>query len=227
MGQGIRALNFGHDERLLAEAPGSGTQLFDIFCRFHKRLADRIHAVFQGKLKAFVVAGRKHTDAEINARQVEPFARAKFATHQHLAEDVLPRDRFHAELDQAVVQKQAVAALHHFGQRLEGHGGAGLVADDIAGGEGEVIARGKLDGFGVDLTQAHFGTGQIRHDGDPVAGEFLGLANAADDELMLGEVAVGKIQAGDVEAGVDQVHHHLRGAGGRPDGGNDFGLVVG
>ena len=66
-------------------------------------------------------ANRRHSrsrsvnaaDAEVDAGQVEPFARAQLAADHHPTADVGARDLLDLELDQAVVQERARPRPHH------------------------------------------------------------------------------------------------------------------
>ena len=51
--------------------------------------------------------------AQINARKVEPLARAQFTAHDDAAADIDALDLIHIDLDQAIVQIERVARLHH------------------------------------------------------------------------------------------------------------------
>ena len=75
----------------------------------------------------------ERADAEVDARQVEPLARAQLAADRDPAVHVVARDALDDQLHQAVVEEEPVARLHHLRQRLEAHRDALRVADDVLG----------------------------------------------------------------------------------------------
>ncbi len=61
--KGAGTLDFGDNERVVPKRGGGFAHRLDIFCRFHKRLADRVNALLAGKLQALVVALGEGADA--------------------------------------------------------------------------------------------------------------------------------------------------------------------
>ena len=88
------------------------------------------------------------------------------------------------------------------------------------------VAGAQLDRLRLDLADAHLGAGQVGHDGDALPGGALGGADARDALGVAGEVAVREVEPRDVQPGADEAFQHLRRFRGRPDGGDDLGLVV-
>ncbi len=97
--QGPGSLDLGNDERMVIEVLGRFANGVDVRPGLDKGLTDRIDAVFRGELQALVVALGKGADAEIDARQVEPFAGPEFSADQDTASHVPPFDLHHLELD--------------------------------------------------------------------------------------------------------------------------------
>jgi hypothetical protein len=83
------------------------------------------------------------------------------------------------------------------------------------------------DRFRVDRAEPHFGTRQVGHDGDTLAGGPGRLADAGDALGMTGKIAVRKIQSRNVESGADQPIEHFGRLRRRSDRRDDLGLVVG
>ena len=164
---------------------------------------------------------------EIDPRQVQSFARTQLAADRDGAMHVVAFDALDDELHKAVVEEEAVAGFHHARQRFEAHRNAMRVADNVFVRESELVARAKLNRLRIDLPEAHFRSWQIRHDRHASSCLALRFANASDDFAVLREVAVRKVQPRHVEAGADEARQHLGRFRGRPDGGDDLGLVRG
>ena len=73
----------------------------------------------------------ERADAELDARQIQPFARTQLAADRDDALHIVALDALDDELHEAVVEKEPVARFHHARQRLEAHRDALRVADDV------------------------------------------------------------------------------------------------
>src|SRR5262245_62081009 len=85
--------------------------------------------------------------------------------------------------------------------------------------------RNELDRFRVNLPETHFWSGQIGHDRNPLSSRIGRVTDSLDHFGVIGKVAVGKIQAGNADPGVDQASQHLRRFGSRANGGDNLGLM--
>ena len=168
---------------------------------FHKRLADSIHAVFQGEFEAVPVVIGKCADAQVDAGQVEALAGAQHAAYQHFAVHLGIGDRHHFQLNVAVVEKQGVAGSNGPGQALKADGNPLDVTGDFFSGQGKRTVGFQLDGFFGKTADAHFGTRQVRHDRHFFAGGVGHLPNFSDGFFMTGKVTVGKVQPRHVHSG--------------------------
>jgi hypothetical protein len=108
-----------------------------------------------------------------------------------------------------VIEKDAVAFVHGYRQCAEGGADAFLGAGNIARGDYEALAEAQADGFAIDeFAGADFWSLQI---GEHTDGFFIVRGSAAqrgDHAQAIFVRAVGKIQAGDVHAGVHQLVYH-------------------
>jgi hypothetical protein len=84
-----------------------------------------------------------------------------------------------------------------------------------------------VDRLGLDLADAHLWAGQVGHDDHAPPGGALGGADAGDALGVAREVTVREVKPRDVHPRADEALQHLRRFRGRPDGGDDFGFVVG
>ncbi len=62
------ALEFGDNKGLMTQISGGPANGLNVLCSFHKRLADGIHPIFQGKFQTFVISIGKCTDPQIYIR---------------------------------------------------------------------------------------------------------------------------------------------------------------
>ena len=85
------------------------------------------------------------------------------------------------------------------------------VADDVFAGEGEGIAGGEVDEFGLNDADAHLRPRQVGHNGDGATSGLFGRADAGDTIGMITEFAMRKIKSRDVEAGTNEFFQHFRG----------------
>ena len=178
---------------------------------FDERLAHRVHTVFESELHAVVVVFGEGADAEVDARKVEPLARAQFTAHDDTAADITALDLLHIDLDQTVVQIERVAGFHHLGKAGKGDRDPVRIADHVVSREGEKVARFQLYRFGVELPDAHLRTGQVRHDGKTASGGPGRGAEILDHLFVAREIPVGEIEPGYVHAGQQQLLHHIAG----------------
>ena len=117
----------------------------DVRGAFDERLAHRIHASAERELQARAIVLGKRADAEIDAGQVQSLARTQLAADGDRAIHVVARDALDDELHETVVEKEAVARLHHARQRLEAHRDALRIADDVFVRQREVVARHEMN----------------------------------------------------------------------------------
>src|SRR5205085_8308020 len=78
-----RALDLRDQERIVPQCPGSSAHGIHVCGAFHKRLTHCVHAILQCELQTFVIALSEGANAEIEARQIQSFARAQFTTDFH------------------------------------------------------------------------------------------------------------------------------------------------
>ena len=87
------ALDFGDNKRVVLEPLGGLREPPRYPCRLDKGLAHSINPLFRGKFQALTVALGKGADAEIDARQIKPFAGPQLAANQDTAGNLFSLDR--------------------------------------------------------------------------------------------------------------------------------------
>ena len=100
--QGIAALNLGDDEGLVPQGLCGLPHGFNVFPRFHKGLANCVHPLRKGEFQAPAVVFREGADAQVNARQIEPFARPQLSPHYYSAVHRLALDINHLKLEETI-----------------------------------------------------------------------------------------------------------------------------
>ncbi|MCY1301758.1 hypothetical protein D9M70_513900 [compost metagenome] len=95
----------------------------------------------------------------------------------------------------------------------------------MAGGEAECVAYGQLDALVGELGDTDFRPLQVAEQGDEAAvlGSQFAYQLGAGAVLVGG--SVGEVQAGDVDAGDDELFEDLRGVAGWAKGGDDLGAA--
>ena len=127
------------------------------------------------------------------------------------------------QLQQAVVDQDAVARLHDLGQQLVLDGDTARRAGDVLRGQHQRLPLG--DGHAPLLHDAdpQLGALQITQDGDGLARGRRRRADAGDGLGVKGLFAVGEVEPGHVHAGLDEGGQQFRLAAGRADGADDLG----
>jgi len=181
--------------------------------------------MLQREEQIFAVFWRERGNAQFYSGQIDSFVLAKRAAVYNFADHFAAAHLQYTQFDQSIRKKNAVAAMNFARQWFENRTDAGGIAEHTGGGDDEALPRLQLyrrfagQGAGADL-----GALQIGEDGDG----FLDLdgrgAECRDALRVVGVGAVGKIQARDVHAGVEQALDGARGAAGRPDGADNFGV---
>ena len=225
--QGIAALDLGNDEGLVPQGLGGFPHGFQVFPRFHKRLADRVHPLRQGEFQAPAVVFREGADAQVDAGKIESLAGAQLPSHYYAAVHHLPLDVHHLKLDEAVGQQQGVPRFHCLGQKCKGHRGAPGITDDFFRGQRKGGSRGEHHGLRGDLPEAHLGAGKVRQDGQTASRRPRSLAEVVHYPLVGAEIAMGKVDPGHIHPGLDHLPHDFGRLGGRADGGHNLGFMVG
>src|SRR5258705_183604 len=111
----VGPLDFGDDEGALAQGPGGSTNGFNIRCGFHKGLAYRVHAILESEFQTRPVMLCESADTQINARQIETLFGAQFTADLDFALNIVAGNSLDNELDQTIIEKEAVAWFYDFG----------------------------------------------------------------------------------------------------------------
>ena len=89
----------------------------------------------------------ERADTEIDAREVQSFARTQLTAESDDAFDVVAHNTLDHELHKAIVQINPIAWLHYARQRLETHRDALRIADNVFICKREMRARRELNRF--------------------------------------------------------------------------------
>ena len=150
-------------------------------------------------------------DAEIDAREIEPLAGPQFAAHDHPAGDLVALDRQNVELNDAVIQEKRVTGFDRLRQSLEGDRGPSRIADDVVGGQDKGVAGFQFHRL---LRQACRCASWGRKGRAMIATRLSGgtgrCSQVPDHCAVAVEIAVGKVEAGDVHPGPHHLFHDLR-----------------
>src|SRR3954471_12203019 len=100
-----------------------------------------------------------------------------------------------------------------------------MVARDVLRGERESIASFQLDRLRVQVSDAHFRAGKIRHYSYRPSRLLRGRADILDVLSVRFEFPMREVQPRDIHAGTDHLAEHWHRTGRRTDGRNDSGFV--
>ena len=143
----------------------------------------------------------------------------------HGADNVGVGDFLNVQTDEAVIQHDAAACPHIVGQVLVGDGADLVGALDLAAGQRELLARHQLFhpvGEGAQTDLRAFG---VQHGGHGHTQLLRQSAQLVQTALVLGVIAVRKIESGHVHAVFQQLAQHAFLVSGRAKGANDLGLA--
>ena len=161
---------------------------------------------------------------ELDARNIDGLAVGERAAVERLADDVGAVDDLeHLERDQTVVDEDAGARLNVVRQTFVGDGDDSVVALDVAGGQGELLALDDLDlavlvGLGADLRALG-----VEHDADRHAELLAGSLYRVHARLVLLVGAVAEVHTGNVHARLD--HFGQDTVGRRTEGADNFSFA--
>jgi hypothetical protein len=98
---------------------------------------------------------------------------------------------------------------------------------NLFGRQDEPISRLQLDRLFGKLADPDLGPGQVGHNRHPLPGGSGSPANIFNHLFMAGEITVGKIDPGHIQARLDHLPQDFDGLRSGADGAYDFGLVNG
>src|ERR1035438_4672234 len=182
--------------------------------------------MLHAELEVFFIFFGEGGDADGDAGEVDALVLAEHAAVDDFALDLFAGDLENAELDEAVGEENARAGLEVFGEGGEGGGDDGGGAEDVTGSDGEALAGLELNGDAIfEAAGADLGTLEIAEDADIFVFFAGDLADHFDELEFFGEGAVGEIEAGDIEAGAEQLTEDGFAGGSRPQRGDNFGAA--
>ncbi len=225
---GLGLFELGDDPGVGVEGGEAAFDVADVVGGADEGDGDGVDALADGEDEVFLVLLGERGDLDGDAGEIDALVLAEHAAVDDLADDVDAFDVLDAELDEAVGEQDAGAGLEVFGEGLEDGADEGGGAFDLARGDGEAFAGDELDGLVVlELAGANLGALQVGEDADGLAFLLCDGAHHLDELGLLGVGAVGEVEAGDVEAGADQLAEDVGGAAGGAERGDDLGAAVG
>ena len=144
------------------------------------------------------------------------------ATDEGLAVNFRPFDALNFKAHEPVIDQNRVAGDKLLRQTCIADAHDVLVADELLGGEGERRAVGQVDPAALKRADAVFRTFRVEHDGDGQTQLFADLFDHVDLCQLLFVRAVGKIEAGNVDARLAHGGKNSRVTAGRTDGSDNF-----
>ncbi len=198
--EGVRALDFGDDEGMIAQRVSSPAHRCDVVAGLDKGLADRVNSFFRGELQAFMVTFGEGADSEIYAGEIQSLAGPQLSARNHPAENLIALDRRDIELNYSIIQKERVAGPDRLRQSLEGDRGPPCVSDNIVDGQYKRISGLQFHGLLREVSDAHLGAGKVSHDREPLSRGTGRCSQVPHHRAVAVKSAVREIEAGDVHA---------------------------
>ena len=201
-----------------------GLDVADVLCAAGEGSGDEVDVLRQTELDVLAVLVGDKLHVELDARNIDGLAVGERAAVERLADDVGAVDDLeHLERDQTVVDEDAGARLNVVRQTFVGDGDDSVVALDVAGGQGELLAIDDLDlavlvGLGADLRALG-----VEHDADRHAELLAGSLYRVHARLVLLVGAVAEVHTGNVHARLD--HFGQTTVGRRTEGADNFSFA--
>ena len=196
----------------------------DVLCAAGEGCGDEVDVLSQAELDVLAVLVGNELHVELDARNIDGLAVGERAAVERLADDVgAVNDLQYLESNETVVDQDAGARLNVVRQAFVGDGNDGVVALDVAGGQGELLALDDLDlavlvGFGADLRALG-----VEHDADRHAELLAGCLYRVHAGLVLLVGAVAEVHTGNVHACLDHFGQTTVGRG--TEGADDFSFA--
>ena len=204
-------------------------------CVFHIRCIAReghsqviqLHLGCQLDVRFVFLGQRRRSQAA--AAAVDAFMVGQRAADDHFAVQGICGGLHHAHDHTAVVEQQFVtdAAVLDQVRVVDTDDVLGAGSQRVAGGEGEAITQLEFDALVGEFGDADFRALQVAEQGHVAAvlgGQFAHQLGAG---FVLVGRAVGEIQAGNIQAGDDQLFEYGGAITGWAEGGDDFGAAEG
>ena len=201
---GLWLLQLGDDRHAAADLVHDLVNELDVRRGAHEGQRDEVHAHLQGEAEvlAVLLAERRHRD--VHPWQGHALVIGDRAALDDLADHVVILDSLADQRDLAVVDKQAVARLRVPGQALVGGGDAVVGALDVLHGDANGLAGRPVGLVLGEAAEADLRALQVGQDADRLPGFRRGVADPLVILLMISVFSVGKVQARDIHARVDQ-----------------------
>ena len=110
-----------------------------------ERLADRVDALLEREGETRPIALGERADPEIDVGDVDPFVGQQRVADRDLARDGIVADGLDHQLNQAVVEEDRIAGLHHLRQPAKVGRCPGRIPGEVADREREPVAALELD----------------------------------------------------------------------------------
>ena len=204
-----------------------GLEIDDVLLAGDEGGRDEVHAVADAEEQILAVLLAHIGLAHDLAGEGHALAVGEDAAGDDGAADLAALDGLDLEDHEAVVHEDAVPDGEIVGQARVAHGDDALVALDVAGGEGEIIPVLEGDFAVLEGADAVLGALGVEHDGDGQAQLRAHGLDHVDLLLVLLMGAVGKIQAGDIQALQAHGLENRWVFAGRSDGADDLGFSHG
>mmetsp|Transcript_68205 Transcript_68205/g.120378 ORF Transcript_68205/g.120378 Transcript_68205/m.120378 type:complete len:498 (+) Transcript_68205:362-1855(+) len=226
-------LNLGDDlDGTSPHAKGVADDLH-IVCILHEGGGNEVDTLRNAKLnEILLVLLLQHRELHLNTWQIHVLLLANRDVVQHLSHDKVRSTALDLQRQGAICSQDDLTWLHRCWKSLVSDGKAGLVTlERIVRHQLQVLPLLQID---LSASQALFEEAGadlrslgVQQDGHMLVRSQLGCLTDACHGLTMGlVVAVGKIQAADVETLVDELHQHVDIPAARAHGADDLALAV-
>ena len=221
---GLGLFNFGHHTRVLSSLFDLLLKLQDVRRLAHKRQPDPIHVLLERKHQVFGVLWRDARKRNLGLRQVQALPGTERSTMDDVAHHlVFPVGGFDRECQFPVVEQHAFALLHIRCKRSVVRVHHAVFAFAFTHADGECFALHQSHFTASNFTHTKLGPLQIRQNSGVRAQFPIDAAHRVNGRAMHFVGAMGKVDAGHVEALEDQLGQHFLRGRGRAKGGHNFG----
>ncbi len=227
VGDRLGALDLGDHVGIAAGGLQQRARQFDVGGAAAEGDGNEIHAQLGGQQDVVAVLVGEGIQGQAAAEPVQALAVGEHGVGEHVRVHLRAVHRGDLQADQAVIQQQGVADGDIAGQAGIADANAAGIAGRCIGAavQDEPLAGLERDRAVGETLDADLRAAQVAEHGDFPVQRGGGIAHQPAAAPVLVGIAVGEVDAHDIDPGIEQAAHPLRAVGGRAEGGDDLGAA--
>ena len=175
-----------------------------VFAITHKRQSNQIYFLLDAECEILLIASSEGADIQTATREVNTFVRSEDTPEDNFTGYFGAADFDRFELDLAISEQNRIAFLYRAGQTFVIDGNRQLRTENLPGSEDERAPRRQAYPVGSHRSETKLGSGQILQDRHRFVEPAGDLADVLNYLFVKRVVAVAKVQARHVHAGLNE-----------------------